>query len=59
MTISISEIINNKYDIQREIRMSSKNKRQRRITAARINEYREIEDKKRRMANILKAGQYL
>ena len=59
MTISISEIINNKYDIQREIRMSSKNKRQRRITAARINEYRELEDKKRRMANILKAGQYL
>lgn len=59
MTISINSIINNKYDIQREIRMSSKNKRQRRITAARINEYREIEDKKRRMANILKAGQYL
>ena len=59
MTISISEIINNKYDMQREMRLSRKNKRERKMAAARMNEYREMEDKRRRMAEILKAGEGL
>ena len=59
MTISISEIINNKYDMQREMRLSRKNKRERKMAAARMSKYREIEDKKRRMAEILKAGEGL
>lgn len=59
MTVSISEIINNKYDMQREMRLSRKNKRERKMAAARMNEYREMEDKKRRMAEILKAGEGL
>lgn len=59
MTISISEIINNKYDMQREVRLSRKNKRERKMAAARMNEYREMEDRRRRMAEILKAGEGL
>ena len=59
MTVSISEIINNKYDMQREMRLSRKNKRERKMAAARMNEYREMEDRKRRMAEILKAGEGL
>lgn len=59
MTISLSEIINNKYDMQREVRLSRKNKRERKMAAARIRKYREIEDRRRRMAEILKAGEGL
>lgn len=59
MTVSISEIINNKYDIQREMKLSRKNKRERKMSAARMNEYREMEDRRRRMAEILKAGEGL
>lgn len=59
MTVSLSEIINNKYDMQRELSMSRKHKRERKMAAARMSEYREIEDGKRRMAEILKAGEGL
>ena len=59
MTVSLSEIINNKYDMQRELSMSRKNKRERKMAAARMSEYRKIEDGKRRMAEILKAGEGL
>ena len=59
MTVRISEIINNKYDMQREMRLSKKNKRERKMAAARMNEYRQIEDRKRRMAEILKAREGL
>lgn len=59
MTISMSEIINNKYEIQREMRLARKDKRDRKLAAARMNEYREMEDRRRRMAEILKAGEGL
>lgn len=59
MTVRISEIINNKYDMQREMRLSRKNKIERKMAAARMSEYRETEDRKRRMAEILKAGEGL
>lgn len=59
MTVRISEIINNKYDMQGEMRLSRKNKIERKMADARISEYREIEDRKRRMAEILKAGEGL
>lgn len=55
MIIRMSEIINNKCDM----RMSKKSKRERRMAAARKNEYREMEDRRRRMAEILKAGEGL
>lgn len=59
MTISISEIINNKTAMQRDMRVSKKSKRERKLAAARMNEYRQMEDRKRRMAEILKAGEGL
>lgn len=59
MTVRISEIINNKYDMQGEMRLSRKNKIERKLADARMSEYREIEDRKRRMAEILKAGEGL
>lgn len=60
MTISINEIIGNKHVIQKDNRrMSRKNKRERKMAAARMNEYREMEDRRRRMAEILKAGEGL
>lgn len=59
MTISMSEIINNKYEMQREMRLCRKNKRERKLAAARMNKYREMEDRRRRMAEILKAGEGL
>lgn len=59
MTISISEIINNKTAMQGDMRVSKKSKRERKLAAARMNEYREMEDRKRRMAEILKAGEGL
>lgn len=59
MTISINSIIGNNQEIQRDMRVSKKSKRERKMAAARINEYREMEDRKRRMAEILKAGEGL
>lgn len=58
MTISINEIIG-KQELQRNKRVSRKNKRERKMAAARMSEYREMEDRKRRMAEILKAGEGL
>ena len=58
MTISINEIIG-KQGLQRNKRVSKKSKRKRKIAAARMNEYRQMEDRKRRMAEILKAGEGL
>lgn len=59
MTISINSIIGNNQEIQRDMRVSKKSKRVRKLAAARMNEYREMEDRKRRMAEILKAGEGL
>lgn len=59
MTVSINEIIGSIQEIQRDKRLSKKSKRERKIAAARMNEYREVEDRKRRMAEILKAGEGL
>lgn len=58
MTVSINEIIG-KQGMQRDKRVSKKSKRKRKIAAARMNEYREMEDRRRRMAEILKAGEGL
>lgn len=58
MTISINEIIG-KQGLQRNKKVSKKSKRERRIAVNRMNEYRKAEDRKRRMAEILKAGEGL
>lgn len=59
MTISINEIIGSVQEIQRDKRVSEKSKRDRKMAAARMNGYRKVEDRKRRMAEILKAGEGL
>ena len=58
MTISINEIIV-KQGLQRNKKVSKKSKRERRMAANRMNEYRKAEDRKSRMAEILKAGEGL
>ena len=58
MTISINEIIG-KQGLQRNKKVSKKSKRERRSAANRMNEYRKAEDRKSRMAEILKAGEGL
>lgn len=59
MTVSINSIIGSIQEIQRDKRVTKKSKRERKMAAARMNEYREMEDRKRRMAEILKAGEGL
>lgn len=59
MTISINEIIGSIQEIQRDKRLSKKSKRERKMAATRMNEYRKVEDRKRRMDEILKAGEGL
>lgn len=59
MTVSINEIIGSIQEIQRDKRVTKKSKRERKMAAARMNGYREMEDRKRRMVEILKAGEGL